>query len=166
MAITPRASLIPADARCLVMKTGIPARVWQWEDLVDDDDVNWPLQPALPFDGDADEIIETATGDIPPLVRTTASAIARGIAEVLAGQRSAVQLSRWLDDAPLRVVAAAARGYRRHPPRPASIRLQLTPTGSVEVTVRLLTHRGSSAAAYRLELRHQQWRCTAVAIGP
>jgi len=94
------------------------------------------------------------------------AALARVIAEVLAGSRPPLQLSRWLDDPPLKVLADASRAYRRTPPTVASIRLQLTARGSYEVTLRLQRGRGYAAAAYRLDKRRDRWRCTALVVGP
>ena len=77
-----------------------------------------------------------------------------------------MQLSRWLDEPPLQVLAEASRTYRRTPPTVASIRLQLTVRGSYEVSLRLRRGRGYAAAAYRLDKRRDRWRCTALVVGP
>ncbi len=92
--------------------------------------------------------------------------LTQAMTEVLSGLRPAVQLEGWLDESPLRVLAEAAKLYRRFGPSVASIRLQLTARGSVEVTVRLRRGQGSAAVAYRLDRRRSSWRCTALVVGP
>jgi hypothetical protein len=122
-------------------------------------------QPTLPFDVDP-EVPEPSGDDVPVELRRMASALTRALAEVLAGMRPAVQLSGWLDEPPQRVLAEAARTYRRLPLHVASIRLQLTTRGSLEVAVRLERGRSSSAVAYRLDKRRGRWRCSALVVGP
>jgi hypothetical protein len=120
----------------------------------------------LPFESDDVGMPQPVGDDVPAEIRRMSAALARVIAEVLAGLRPAQQLSRWLDDPPLQVLAEASRAYRRTPPTVASIRLQLTAPGSYEVTLRLRRGRGYAAAAYRLDKRRDRWRCTALVVGP
>jgi hypothetical protein len=160
------APLTPDQARCHVLRVGVRAPSWRWDDLAGDGSAGWLAQPPLPFDVEVTEVPEPEGDDVPPELRRMASALARAITEVLSGQRPAVQLSRWLEEPPLRALAEAGRSYRRQQVTLASIRLQQTPRGSVEVTLRLLRGRGSSAVAYRLDQRRERWRCTALVIGP
>lgn len=160
------APLTPDQARCHVLRVGVRAPSWRWDDLAGEGSVRWLSQPTLPFDVDVPEVPETVGDEVPVELRRMASALARAITEVLSGQRPAVQLSRWLEEPPLRALTDAGRSYRREQVALASIRLQLTPRGSVEVTLRLEKGRGSSAVAYRLDQRRERWRCTALVIGP
>ncbi len=157
--------LTPALARCHVLRTGVRAPVWKWDDLVDEESRDLMGQPALPFD--TEKVVPQVLGeDVADEVRRTATSLARVMTEVLAGLRPPMQLSRYLDDPPLRVLAEAARTYRRTPPAVASVRVQRTASGSYEVTLRLRRGRGFAAAAYRLDRRRGRWRCTALVIGP
>jgi hypothetical protein len=159
-------ALTPDLARCHVLHVGVRAPAWRWDDLVDDSTQTWLGQPALPFETD-DVAMPQPLGDaVPPEIRRLSAALARVIAEVLAGLRPAMQLSRWLDDPPLKVLADASRSYRRTPPTVASIRIQSTAQGSYEVTLRLQRGRGFGAAAYRIDRRRDRWRCTALVVGP
>lgn len=160
------APLTPDQARCHVLRVGVRAPSWRWDDLAGDGSAGWLTQPPLPFDVDIAEVPEPVGDDVPPELRRMASALARAITEVLSGQRPALQLSRWLEEPPLRALADAGRRYHRQQVNLASIRLQLTARGSVEVTLRLEKGRGSSAVAYRLDQRRERWRCTALVIGP
>ena len=158
--------LTPDLARCHVLRVGVRAPAWRWDDLAGDSTQNWLGHPTLPFETDDAGMPEPVGEDIPVEVRRMSAALARVIAEVLAGSRPALQLRRWLDDPPLRVLADASRAYRRTQPTVASIRLQLTVRGSYEVTLRLRRGRGYAAAAYRLYKRRDRWRCTALVVGP
>lgn len=158
--------LTPDLARCHVLRVGVRAPAWRWDDLAGDSTHHWLSQPTLPFETDDAGMPEPVGEDIPVEVRRMSAALARVIAEVLAGSRPPLQLSRWLDDPPLKVLADASRAYRRTPPTVASIRLQLTARGSYEVTLRLQRGRGYAAAAYRLDKRRDRWRCTALVVGP
>jgi hypothetical protein len=158
--------LTPDLARCHVLRVGVRAPAWRWDDLAGESTNPWLSQPTLPFEADDAEMPEPVGEDIPMEVRRMSAALARVIAEVLAGSRPPLQLSRWLDDPPLKVLADASRAYRGTPPTVASIRLQLTARGSYEVTLRLQRGRGYAAAAYRLDKRRDRWRCTALVVGP
>ena len=160
------APLTPDRAVCHVLRVGVRTPSWRWDDLAGDGTDGWLAQPTLPFDADIPEVPEPAGDDVPPELRRMASALARAITEVLSGQRPALQLSRWLEDPPMRALTDAGRRYCREHVTLASIRLQLTPRGSVEVALRLEKGRGSSAVAYRLDQRRERWRCTALVIGP
>ncbi len=160
------APLTPDQARCHVLRVGVRAPSWRWDDLAGDGSAGWLAQPTLPFDVDIAEALEPLGDDVPAELRRMASALARAITEVLSGQRAALQLSRWLDEPPLKALTDACRSYRRQQVNLASIRLQLTPRGSVEVTLRLERGTGSCAVAYRLDQRRERWRCTALVIGP
>jgi hypothetical protein len=158
--------LTPDLARCRVLRVGVRAPTWRWDDLAGDGAHNWLGQPTLPFETDDAALPQPVGADVPPEIRRMSAALARVIAEVLAGLRPAMQLSRWLDEPPLQVLAEASRTYRRTPPTVASIRLQLTVRGSYEVSLRLRRGRGYAAAAYRLDKRRDRWRCTALVVGP
>jgi hypothetical protein len=158
--------LTPDLARCRVLRVGVRAPSWRWDDLAGDASATWLGQPTLPFESDDVGMPPPVGEDVPAEIRRMSAALARVIAEVLAGLRPAMQLSRWLDDPPLQVLAEASRTYRRTPPTVASIRLQLTVRGSYEVTLRLRRGRGYAAAAYRLDKRRDRWRCTALVVGP
>ncbi|HET7724756.1 MAG TPA: Rv3235 family protein [Propionibacteriaceae bacterium] len=157
--------LTPALARCHVLRTSVRAPSWTWEDFAADETGHRLAQPALPFD--TDQPVPHVVGeDVGDEVRRMATSLARVFAEVLSGLRAPGQLNRWLDDPPLRVLAEAARTYRRTPPVVASVRVQGTGTGSYEVTMRLRRGAGFAAAAYRLDQRRGRWRCTALVVGP
>jgi hypothetical protein len=158
--------LTPDRAHCHVMRGGVRAPAWRWDDLAGDSTHHRLSQPTLPFETDDAGMPEPVGEDIPVEVRRMSAALARVIAEVLAGSRPPLQLSRWLDDPPLKALVDASRAYRRTPPTVASIRLQLTARGSYEVTLRLQRGRGYAAAAYRLDKRRARWRCTALVVGP
>jgi hypothetical protein len=164
--VNPAPPLTPDLARCHVLRVGVRAPSWHWDDLAGDSAQDWLGQPTLPFDADDTGMPQPVGDGVPVEIRRMSAALARVIAEVLAGLRPATQLSRWLDDPPLKVLADASRAYRRTPPTVASIRLQLTARGSYEVTLRLQRGRGYAAAAYRLDKRRDRWRCTALVIGP
>lgn len=158
--------LTPDLARCHVLRVGVRAPSWRWDDLAGDSAPSWLGQPTLPFETDDAGMPRPIGDDVPVEIRRMSTALARVIAEVLAGLRPAMQLSRWLDDPPLQVLSDASRVYRRTPPTVASIRLQHTVRGSYEVTLRLQRGRGYAAAAYRLDKRRDRWRCTALVVGP
>ncbi len=158
--------LTPALASCRILRVGVRAPSWRWDDLAGDSTLSWLSQPTLPFESDDAAMPQPAGEEVPVEIRRMTGALARVIAEVLAGQRPAIQLSRWLDDPPLRVLVEASRTYRRTPPTVASIRLQHTAHGSYEVTLRLRRGGGFAAAAYRLDRRRDRWRCTALVVGP
>ncbi len=166
MATAHHAPLTPDLARCHVLRLGVRPPSWSWDDLAGDVTAGWLGQPMLPFDTDVPDLPDAVGDDVPVELRRMASALARAITEVLGGQRPAAQLARWLDEPPLKALADAGRNYRRQQVSLASIRLQLTSGGSVEVTLRLERGRGSSAVAYRLDQRRERWRCTALVIGP
>ena len=153
------APLTPDLARCRVLRVGVRAPSWRWDDLAGDGVQSWLGQPTLPFESDDIRMPQPVGDDVPVEIRRMSAALARVITEVLAGSRPALQLSRWLDDPPLQVLAEASRRYRRTPPTVASIRLQHTVRGSYEVTLRLQRGRGYAAAAYRLDRRRDRWRC-------
>ncbi len=131
---------------------------------MEDAPIRWG-QPALPFETD-EPMPPVAGEEVGDDIRRLSTSLARVIAEVLAGLRPALQLSRWLDDPPLRTLTEASRTYRRTPPAVASVRLQRTAHGSYEVTLRLRRGRGNAAAAFRLDRRRNRWRCTALVVGP
>jgi hypothetical protein len=158
--------LTPDLARCHILRVGVRAPSWRWDDLAGDSAQSWLGQPTLPFETDDAGMPQPVGDDVPVEIRRMSTALARVIAEVLAGLRPAMQLSRWLDDPPLQVLSDASRAYRRTPPTIASIRLQHTVRGSYEVTLRLQRGRGYAAAAYRLDKRRDRWRCTALVVGP
>ena len=164
--VTAAPQLTPDLARCHVLRVGVRAPSWRWDDLAGDGAQSWLGQPTLPFETDDAAMPAPLGDDVPPEIRRMSAALSRVIAEVLAGLRPAMQLSRWLDDPPLQVLAEASRTYRRTPPTVASIRLQHTARGSYEVTLRLQRGRGYAAAAYRLDRRRDRWRCTALVVGP
>lgn len=164
--MTHPASLLSPDlASCRIVQLGARTPAWRWDDLADEEPWNRTAQPVLPFETET-PVPEILGEDIGEEVRRTAASLARVIAEVLGGLRAAAQLSRWLDDPPLRVLAEAARTYRRTPTAVASVRVQATASGSYEVTLRLRRGRGFAAAALRLERRRGRWRCTALVVGP
>ncbi|MBI4899090.1 MAG: hypothetical protein HY829_01285 [Actinobacteria bacterium] len=157
--------LSPDLARCHILRVGVRAPAWRWDDLVEDESRDRIGQPALPFD--TEKVVPQVLGeDVADEVRRTATSLARVMTEVLAGLRPPMQLGRYLDDPPLRVLAEASRTYRRTPPSVASVRAQRTANGSYEVTVRLRRGRGYAALAYRLDRRRDRWRCTALVVGP
>jgi hypothetical protein len=158
--------LTPDLARCHVLRVGVRAPAWGWDDLAGDSAPSWLGHPTLPFETDDSGMPQPVGDDVPVGIRRMSAALSRVIAEVLAGRRPAMQLSRWLDDPQLKVLAEASRVYRRTPPTVASIRLQLTVRGSYEVTLRLQRGRGFAAAAFRLDKRRDRWRCTALVVGP
>lgn len=158
--------LTPDLARCRILRVGGRPPSWRWDDLAGDSTQSWLGQPTLPFESDDIRMPQPLGDDVPVEIRRMSAALSRVIAEVLAGLRPAMQLSRWLDDPPLQVLAEASRTYRRTPPTVASIRLQHTSHGSYEVTLRLRRGRGYAAAAYRLDRRRDRWRCTALVVGP
>jgi len=162
----PCALLSPDAARCHVLRVDLRTPSWCWDDLAADSPQSWPAQPTLPFPGDDSRTPRPVGDDVPPDVRRVSAALSRVIAEVLAGKRPVAQLSGWLDDPPLRVLADARRTYRGTSPSVASIRLQHAPPGSYEVTLRLRRGPGFAAAAFRLDRRRDRWRCTALVVGP
>jgi hypothetical protein len=157
--------LSPDLARCHILRVGVRAPAWRWNDLAGEQFETRPGQPALPLE--PDERVPVVLGeDVGDEIRRLSTSLSRVIAEVLAGLRPPVQLGRWLDDPPLRVLAEASRTYRRTPPNVASVRAQRTANGSYEVTVRLRRGGGYAALAYRLDRRRDRWRCTALVVGP
>lgn len=162
---TPSPLLSPDRARCHVLRLATPTPVWRWDDVVTIGLDN-PAQPPLPFDRDSEDPEPVGTADIPSELRRLASGLGRAIAEALSGRRAAAQLAGWLDDPPLAVLSAATRDYRGRTTTVASLRLQRTPGGSYEVSLRLRRGHGFSAAAFRLEERRGRWHCSALVVGP
>ncbi len=100
--------------------------------------------------------------------------LVQAIVEVLAGERPAQQLTRWLTPEIHAAVVAHSRAtnqvgveVRRHRSRRrvGSIRVTAPADGVVEASAVVLGSRRSRAIALRLEGLDGRWRCTALEVG-
>lgn len=104
-----------------------------------------------------------------------------GVAEVLAGERPAAQLTRWVSRTELARLSARAAAIARHPatraqragsPRTTAVRMvravRICPVapGVVEASAVLVGSARSQAVAMRLEATNGRWLATAVDLGP
>jgi hypothetical protein len=116
---------------------------------------------------------QTAAPELPN-VRAWSGSLALAVAETLQGRRPVGQLSRWVSEQGL---ATINRGLRRHlaghgpsvPVRPAvlrSVHLQFPQPHAVEVSAHVQISGRSSALAFRLEVWHDRWLCTALEMEP
>lgn len=109
-----------------------------------------------------------------PDPRSWSASLALALAEVLQGRRPVGQLSRWVDEPLLAVVAERqqrsprARPADGGPARPAvrSVHLHLVGPAAVEVAAHLQQGTRSHALAFRLAVRADRWLCTALDLGP
>lgn len=87
--------LTPDLARCRILRVGVRAPIWGWNDLAGDSEPSLLGHPTLPFETDDSELPQPVGDDVPAEIRRMSAALSRVIAEVLAGRRSATQLSPW-----------------------------------------------------------------------
>lgn len=136
-----------------------------------------PAQPPLDLRAAGDPFVEVSAVD--PADLTTAGlpdagawsvALAVSVLEVLAGRRSAAQLSRWVEEDVL--TGLGGRLSRRRPgpgvgaPVLRSVRVQHPGAGVAEVTVHARLGDRPAPVALRLEARGDRWLCTALELGP
>jgi hypothetical protein len=109
--------------------------------------------------------------DLLPDPQPCTERLAQVIVEVLAGDRSADQLTGMATLDVLRFLARGAghlggrRGARLQRPIVASVRLSEPCEGVVEASAVINTGSGMRALALRLEGIDGQWRCTAINLG-
>ncbi|WP_211340811.1 Rv3235 family protein [Xylanimonas allomyrinae] len=122
---------------------------------------------------EARPVVEQAA---PPLPDPTAMccSVVRAAVEVLRGERSAVQLARWVTPAVLDQLTERARLLREAPAqvpsgrRPAQVRrvrVDRRNETAAEVTVIVEDNGRVRAAAARLEARRGQWRVAVLELG-
>jgi hypothetical protein len=98
--------------------------------------------------------------------------LARALFEALQGRRPLGQLTRWVDERVLAVVAWERRQRTQsngRPGRPAvliSVRVQHPHADAAEVSAHVQVGHRSVALAFRLEAWYDRWMCTALELGP
>ncbi len=106
-----------------------------------------------------------ATSDGPdPALRQLAAALVSALVEVLAGQRSALQLERWVEPDVLSLVEHLRRAGRAQGVRVRSVRVQAPGPQALEVAAHLQQGDASRAAALRIGRRRGQWVATHLSI--
>jgi hypothetical protein len=117
---------------------------------------------------------QTPPGHLPDPARWSMT-LTWALLESLYGQRPVSQLSRWVDEAVLGMLALRV-GRRQRRPTSAphgwgnatlrSLRLQCPGPGAVEVTAHLLLDGRSVPMAFRLQAWGSRWLCTALELAP
>lgn len=121
-----------------------------------------PAQPALPLALTPDLVVEDSTLD--PELQQLATSLISALIEVLSGQRSALQLERWVEPEVLNLVEHLRRGHRGQRWLLRSVRVQAPHSEAVEVSAHLAQGGTSRAAAMRMRLRRGQWVVTHLMI--
>ncbi|HOC12315.1 MAG TPA: Rv3235 family protein [Propionicimonas sp.] len=119
-------------------------------------------QPTLPW-LDATEVVQ-ADSPVEPQLRQFASALMAAVVEVLSGQRSPLQLERWLDPELLALIEHLRGARLGSGLRLQSIRVQAPNARVLEVSAHLRQGSASRAAALRVALRRDQWVGTHLSI--
>lgn len=120
------------------------------------------LQPALPWV----TVPEVIPPDDPvdPDLRQLASALMSALVEVLSGQRSPLQLERWVEPEVLNLVEHLRRSRRAQGLTLRSLRVQAPHADALEVSAHLRQGAVSRAAALRVSRRRDQWIATHLSI--
>ncbi|HQZ00567.1 MAG TPA: Rv3235 family protein [Propionicimonas sp.] len=119
-------------------------------------------QPTLPWTGVAELIVPDSPLD--PQLRQLAASLMAAVVEVLSGQRSPVQLERWLDPELLALLEHLRRARLGDGLRLHSVRVQAPHSYALEVSGHLRQGSASRAAALRMALRRGQWVGTHLSI--
>ena len=123
------------------------------------------LQPVLPET--TDQVCVTATEEVSSDAARTAHAIARALAEVLAGSRPVAQIRPALVPRVAHLLDHLIRSGAASGARLARVRLQSPHPDAVEASL-LLTGEHCGAVAVRIDRHARRWAVTAVeaALGP
>jgi Family of unknown function (DUF6459) len=149
----------PASATCRHAPASRPAAVALVEPL----QLPATTQPTLPLTVLADAVVRDEQ-PVDPELRQLAAALMGALVEVLAGQRSAEQLERWVEPELLSLVEHLRRAGRAQGLKLRSLRVQSPHAEAVEVSAHLLQGQASRAAALRISLRRGRWVGTHLAI--
>jgi hypothetical protein len=119
-------------------------------------------QPTLPWTG----VPETVAADTPldPALRHLAGSLMSAFVEVLAGQRSSLQLELWAEPDLLSLLDHLRRARRGEGVRLRSVRVQAPHDAALEVTAHLVQNGASRAAALRISRRRGRWVATQLVI--
>ena len=119
-------------------------------------------QPALPWT----VVPEAGTADDPvdPELRQLAWALTGALVEVLSGQRSPLQLERWVEPELLSLVEHLQRARSGQGLKLRSVRVQTPHCEAIEVAAHLARGSSSRAAALRISRRRGGWVATHLAI--
>lgn len=120
------------------------------------------LQPALPWTM-VPEVLP-AHDPVEPELRQLASALMSALVEVLSGQRSSLQLERWVEPEVLNLVEHLRRSRRTQGLTLRSLRVQAPHADALEVSAHLRQGAASRAAALRVSRRRGQWIATHLSI--
>lgn len=101
---------------------------------------------------------------VDPELRQLAASLISALIEVLSGQRSPLQLERWVDPEVLSLVEHLRRARRGHELTLRSIRVQAPHGDAIEVSAHLGLGTDSRAAALRISRRRGQWVATHLVI--
>lgn len=119
-------------------------------------------QPTLPWTGVAEVVVPDSPLD--PQLRQLATSLMAAVVEVLSGQRSPIQLERWLDPELLALLEHLRRARLGDGLRLQSVRVQAPHGQAMEVSGHLRQGMASRAAALRIALRRGQWIGTHLSI--
>lgn len=120
-------------------------------------------QPALPWTV-VPEVLAPDQDPVDPELRQLAAALTAALVEVLAGQRSAEQLERWVEPELLSLVDHLRRARSCDGLKLRSLRVQAPHSEAVEISAHLRQGSSSRAAALRISWRRGQWVATHLAI--
>lgn len=119
-------------------------------------------QPVLPWTVVPEAVVPDDPVD--PELRQLAAALTGALVEVLSGQRSPLQLERWVEPELLSLVEHLQRARRRQGLRLRSVRVQAPHAAALEVSAHLAQGTASRAAALRISRRRGQWVATHLAL--
>lgn len=119
-------------------------------------------QPVLPWTVVPEVILPDSPVD--PELRQLAASMTSALIEVVSGQRSAVQLERWVEPELLSLLEHLRRARRGEHLKLRSIRVQSPHSDAVEVSAHLSQGTASRAAALRITRRRGSWVVTHLVI--
>lgn len=119
-------------------------------------------QPVLPWTTAPELIVPDSP--VTPELRQLAASLTSALVEVLSGQRSSLQLERWVEPELLSLLDHLRRAGRGEVLKLRSVRVQAPHNEALEVTAHLRQGGESRAAAVRITRRRGQWVATHLAI--
>ncbi len=148
----------PTTATCVLAPPSRPPAVPLIEPAV----FTRGAQPTLPWTVAPEVVINDAPID--PGLHQLAASLTSALIEVVSGQRSSVQLERWVEPELLNLLDHLRRARRSKDLRLHSMRVQAPHAEALEVSAHLRQHDGSRAAALRITRRRGQWVVTHLSI--
>ena len=148
----------PTTATCRPAPPSRPPAVPLLEPLVFVSDA----QPVLPWTVASELLVPESP--VAPELRQLAASLTSALVEVLSGQRSALQLERWVEPELLSLLTHLRRAGRGDLVKLRSVRVQAPHSEALEVAAHLRQGAASRAAAVRITWRRGQWVATHLAI--